>query len=149
MRPRPCLPASLRRAPARLAALCLAACCLVGLIPAAPAPAQETTLAASDPCAFFRSRAWGKGLDDPATEMFWACEAIVARRAADIPLSDRLAAAEAALERFRGAVHDASAEAFVNRTRGFATLGLAPSRERDLAEASGVIAALEAIRERF
>lgn len=73
--------------------------------PAAPGEqARISTLAPSNPCAFFRDRAWGKGLDHPATAMLWACEAIAVRRSAGVALGDRLEAADLALGRYRAAV---------------------------------------------
>ena len=67
-------------------------------------PVRLSTLTASQPCAFFRDRAWGRGLDHPATGMLWACEAIALRRGAGRALGDRLEAVDVALGRYRAAV---------------------------------------------
>ena len=96
----------------------------------APARADEpaltlTTLRPTNPCAFFRGQAWGKGLHDPSTEMLWACEAIAQRRRGACPLGVRLEATDAALNRYREALH-------ATGTRGFG----AASRPRPQLHAS-------------
>lgn len=76
-------------------------------LPAPAAPGEQagpSTLTPSSPCAFFRDRAWGKGLDHPATAMLWACETIAVRRGAGVALGDRLEAVDLALGRYRAAV---------------------------------------------
>jgi len=138
----------------RLSLLLLAVLAAVG---GAAARADEsaltlTTLRPTNTCAFFRGQAWGKGLNEPETEMLWACEAIAQRRAAQVPLGVRLEATDAALTRYREALHDTG-------TRGFgATSGSAPSfappapaasDRRALAESTGVLAALMAIAEGY
>jgi len=81
--------------------LVLASMLVVMVIPADPAAAQAQPVAAglaqSDPCQFYRGRAWGRGITHYTTEMVWACEAITRRRAASVPLGDRLEEAEAAM----------------------------------------------------
>ena len=65
-----------------------------------------------DPCLFFRGQAYRRAIDDFATEMLLACEAIARRRAAGVPLSDRLIATEAMLQTYREAVLSARPETF-------------------------------------
>ena len=55
----------------------------------------------SDPCYFFRSQAYRKGLDHYATKMLWVCQMMAQMRGARLPLSDRLLATEAAFESYR------------------------------------------------
>ena len=103
----------------------------------------------SDPCGFYRGQAYGRGLDHFLTEMLWACEAIAVRRRAEMPLSDRLAAAEQALERYREALIAAGAAVFVHG-RSSAASGLQPAAndavKASLADSTGTLTALEAIR---
>lgn len=99
----------------------------------------------SDPCGFYRTQAFGRGLDHFASEMLWACEAIETRRRAEVPLSDRLVAVAGALDRYRGALIEAGREGY-QRDREAGLLGLSELAKRDLAEATGMLAALEAIR---
>lgn len=119
-----------------------------------PAVAQSSPLAVglapSDPCHFYRGRAWGQGIGHYTTEMLWACEAIAVRRAAAIPLSDRLQATEAALDRFREAVILEGGAAFERSRRlQLRYLGVSPADEREIAERVGVLAALDDIRAGF
>ena len=95
----------MRLLPCLLAALALAFASPAPVRAENAAPLVLTTLRPASPCAFFRIQAYGKGLDDQATEMLWACEAIAARRAAEMPLGVRLEATELALERYREALH--------------------------------------------
>jgi hypothetical protein len=82
---------------------------LVALVLTLPTPAAAegaraaTGLMRSDPCGFFRAEASGRGIGHFTTAMLWACEAAANRRRAGLPLGPRLAAAEAALERYRWA----------------------------------------------
>jgi hypothetical protein len=115
--------------------------------PAETLPVQRAL--GSDPCGFYRGQAYGRGIGHMATEMLWACEAISARRTAGMPLGDRLLAVELALERYRAAVISAGQAAFARDRR----LGL-EGRQRDhakheIAEHTGALAALEAIRAGF
>lgn len=113
----------------------------------AAAPAQR-----SDPCGFYRGQAYGRGLAHFATEMLWACEAIEARRASQMELSERMLAAEAALERYRAAVVAAGAAAFARERaarRGSLRLGAGDAAKAALAESTGTLAALDAIRAGF
>lgn len=106
----------------------------------------------SDPCGFFRGQAYGRGLEDPATEMLWACETIASRRAAEMTLSERLVAVELALERYRTAVVEAGAAAFArNRADDYGSgyFGAGDAAKADLAESTGMTAALDAIRAGF
>ena len=93
---------------------------------------RPSTLAPSSPCAFFRDRAYGKGLDHPATAMLWACEAIAARRGAGVPLGERLEAVELALGRYRAAV-----------------VAAPPEEEPAVARASGALDALDGVAAGF
>jgi hypothetical protein len=108
------------------------------------APSQR-----SDPCGFYRAQAFGRGLDHFSTEMLWACEAIVARRDADMALGERLAAVELALERYRLAVIAEGAAAFArsrSRVARSAVVTTADTSKAALAESTGALAALESVR---
>jgi hypothetical protein len=98
---------------------------------------------ASHPCTFYRSQAHRKGVTHFATEMHWACEAIVARRSAGMTLSDRLLATEHALIRYREALTEAASD----RTAGTRTslMSISDERKHQIAEESGLLVALEAI----
>ena len=72
--------------------------------------------------------------------MLWACETIAVRRAAGVPLGDRLEATEAALVRYRAAV---IAEA-AGRAGGRA-FGISEADKAVLAESTGMLAALAGI----
>lgn len=124
--------------------------------PAHPAAAGEEAAATDaatrqvpDPCGFYRTQAYGRGLDHFLTEMLWVCEAIEARRRADLPMSDRMVAAEQALERYRLALVEATAARIASiRTRqaGVRRLDPADAIKASLADSTGVLATLEAMR---
>lgn len=124
------------------------------LAPGAGRAGEEVTTGStlappSDPCGFYRGQAYGRGLDHFLTEMLWACEAIAVRRRAEMPLSERLLAAEEALERYREALIAAGAAVFVRgRTTGAGSLrpGATDAIKTSLAESTGTMDALEAIR---
>ena len=127
-------------------------------ISAAPGSAGEDRVAPatlgvqSDMCGFFRAQAYGRGLEHYATEMLWACEAIARRKAADMPLSDRLLAVELALLRYRDEIVASSAAAFrSDRARQHDTgyIGTGETIKAQIAESTGMLAALEAIRSGF
>ena len=110
------------------------------------------TLEVPDPCSFYRGQAYGKGLAHFTTEMLWTCEAIAARRAAGMTLGDRLQAADMALNRYRAALLDAGRARFRSARAGAprpGVLGLDDAAKRALAENSGALAALDAIRTGF
>lgn len=119
---------------------------------AAIAPADGVGTLRSDPCSFYRGQAYGRGLTHVSTEMLWACEAIAARRSADMTLSERLVAVDMALDRYREAVISAGAAAF-SRERGrlteSAAFGSGDAVKAALAESTGVSAALDAVRDGF
>lgn len=134
------------------------ACLLTALALVAPAPVGAesgtavvlTSLRPPDPCAFFRVQAYGKGLADQATEMLWACEAITARRAADMPLGVRLEATELALERYREALHAETRGGFTSAAgSGLSSTFPSDVEKRRIAEHTGVHAALMAIAEGY
>lgn len=77
--------------------------------------------------------------------MLWACEAIETRRAAMIPLSERLQTMAGALERYRDALIAAARDSY-RRDRESALFGLSETEKRALAERTGTLAALDAIR---
>jgi hypothetical protein len=112
----------------RFASLVVIAALAIALAATAGERPRLSTLAPSSPCAFFRDRAWGKGLDHHATAMLWACEAVDARRRVGVPLGDRLEAVDLALARYREAVTTS-----------------APADEPMVARASGALDALEGI----
>jgi hypothetical protein len=121
---------------------CLAALALICALPALAGEAPPRAEGAQA-CGFFRNQAYGKGLGHFATEMLWACEAIARRRAAAMPLGDRLEATDAALARYREAV---VAEA----GRGhFRPGGFTEADKATLAEATGALTALAAISAGF
>jgi hypothetical protein len=101
---------------------------------------------AAHPCTFFRGQAHRMGMTHFLTEMLWACEAIVERRAAGMTLSDRLLATERALLDYRSALGAARASAGAN---GGSPLSVSETRKREIAEATGVLGALEAISAGF
>ncbi len=114
----------------------------------APAAASQRT----DPCGFYRGQAFGRGLAHFSTEMLWACEAITMRRTGAVDLSERLAAVERALERYRAAVIAEGSAAFARgRARGPMSqrLGADETVKAALAERTGALAALEAVRSGF
>jgi len=115
----------------RSATLLLAAALALPSLAAPGERPRPSTLSPSSPCAFFRDRAYGKGLDHPATAMLWACEAIALRRGAGMPLGDRLEVVDLALGRYRAGVV------------------AAPANEAAVAATSGVLAALDAIAAGF
>jgi hypothetical protein len=134
--------------------LVLAFMLVVMVIPADPAAAQAQPVAAglaqSDPCQFYRGRAWGRWIAHYTTEMLWACEAITRRRAASVPLGDRLEAAEAALERFRAAVIGTSSAEYARaRSADQGYFSLSAREQEEIAVQTGAIAALETIRTGF
>lgn len=93
------------------------------------------------PCTFYRGQAYRMGMTHYATEMLWACEEIAARRAAGMPLSDRLLATEHALLAYR----EALSEARQGGGEAGSHLSMSEARKRAIAETTGVLAALEAI----
>ena len=100
-------------------------------------------------CVFFRSQAYSRGVYDFAAEMLAACEEIARRRAASSPLSDRLIATEAMLNDYREALIAAGAEAFARKRQGGEapwSLGLSDAEKYAIADATGALLALEAIR---
>jgi hypothetical protein len=136
----------------------LAAMALPASDPAAQtAPHAETqrepvavVLAPSDPCHFYRGRAWGRGISHYTTEMVWACEAIARRRAASVPLGERLLAMEAALERFRTAIVEVGSTRFAQSPSDeLRYYGISQASQQEIAERTGVLAALEGIRAGF
>jgi hypothetical protein len=112
-------------------------------------PAAAQPAVASDPCGFYRGQAYGRGIGHMATEMLWACEAISARRGAGMPLGDRLLAVELALERYRAAVISAGQAAFARDRRHGLDGGQREAAKREIAEHTGALAALDAIRAGF
>jgi hypothetical protein len=137
------------RRPTRLALPAFLAALALG-VPAAAFDGGEPSRT-SDPCGFFRAQAYGRGLEHYATEMLWACEAIAARRDREQELSLRLEAVELALERYREAVVAAGSGGPGAAGRPARTPGFGPSDavKAELAESTGMLAALEAIRAGF
>ena len=106
--------------------------------------------ASSDPCGFYHGRAHGKGIDHYTTEMLWVCRAIAARRAAAMPVGDRLRATEAAFESYRSEVVAASVQDFARKQDGLTRrLGLSEDDMQRIADRTGVLLALEAVRGGF
>lgn len=136
--------------PARLLAALLAAW-LAGPALAGETASAETQAARplGDPCLFFRGQAYRRAIDDFATEMLLACEAIARRRAAGVPLSDRLIATEAMLQTYREAVLSARPETFDGSGTLRWELGLTAAQKHAIADETGVLLALEAIRHGF
>jgi hypothetical protein len=109
--------------------------------------AQET-----DPCRFFRGQALAQGIADYAREMLWACEEISRRRAAQIPLGDRLEATGYRLDAYRAAILAAGSAAFARGGQpGLPPrlFGLSDDEKLAIADATGTLLALEAIRHGF
>jgi hypothetical protein len=111
---------------------------------AAPVPAVQRT---PDPCTFYRMRARNLGINHWATEVVWACEAIAQRREAGMDLNDRMLAVEFALESYREALV-ADRRERIARPGSRARAEQREAEER-LAEETGMLAALEAIRTGF
>lgn len=121
-----------------------------GPVATRPGTAETTTRSAvSDPCGFFRGQAYGRGLSHVATEMLWACEEIAARRAAGMTVSERLVAVELALDRYRAEVVAAGAAGFARGVTSSHYFGPGDAAKHRIAEDSGMLAALEAIRTGF
>jgi hypothetical protein len=145
----------LRSVPAFLArAAVLAILVLTTSIPTSPAAAQAQRVTAgiahSDPCQFYRGRAWSRGITHYTTEMVWTCEAIARRRAASLPLGERLREAEGALERFRAAVVEAGSSEFARvRSEDQGHFVLGAHTQDEIAARTGVLSALESIRAGF
>jgi hypothetical protein len=109
-------------------------------------------LADSDLCRFFRGQAFHKAITDYTHEMLWACEEIARRRNTGVPLGDRLEATAALLVDYRDAVVAAGSVAVDSRRReGRApwALGLTAEEKYAIADATGTLLALEAIRSGF
>ncbi len=132
----------------RQASVLLAAACLSCSLAAALAQETDGAQRQPDPCAFYRGQAYGRGLDHFAAEMLWTCEAIAARQAAAMRLTGSLAAAKAALRRYREAVV-AAASARFSQQRSAGRLGLDDALKAQLAESTGALAALDAARTAF
>ncbi len=136
--------------PVRTAAALLLAGALLAPPGPAAAEAAEEDAALAQLCGYLRSQARGQGIDHYTTEALWACEALAARRAAGMPLSDRMLAVAFALEQFREAMAEERAARYP-RTRG-PGISTRVARERAraiVAEESGMLAALEAVRTGF
>ena len=110
--------------PAPLLAALLAGCLATAALAGETASMANSALRPADACLFFRGQAYKHAIDDFATEMLLACEVIARRRAAGVPLSDRLIATEAMLETYREAVVAARAETFGGSCTGRWELGL-------------------------
>jgi hypothetical protein len=139
-----------RRSPMRLALLAFLMLAAGGPAPAAAETETQPVAARSngaDPCNFYRVRARGKGINHYLTEVVWACEMVVQRRETGVGMSERMVAVEFALEQYREAlVEDRRNPRVPAGLRGTA-LRAAQEAERDrIAEESGMLAALEAIR---
>lgn len=146
-------------APIRILSLCaLVLCSGPGFLHAADGEAQPGSRTEwsdqdqPDPCRFYRSQAWRQGLTHYTRDMLWSCEAIAQRRQAGMQLSDRLTAADLALKAYRARI----VEAALAHYRRSESLGLdtfhrrVPESEmRQIAEESGVLAAMEALSEGF
>ena len=137
---------ALRHAPLLAALL---AAWLAGPALAGEKASADAALRVGDPCRFFRGQAYKRAIDDFATEMLVACEVIARRRAADVPLSDRLIATEAMLETYREAVLAARPETFDGNGTLRWELGLTAAQKHAIADETGVLLALEAIRHGF
>jgi hypothetical protein len=145
--------------PARAAAAGLIlALAVVASGPAASEPAAPGTATAdaaqdaalAELCGYYRGQARGQGLHHYTTEALWACEALAARRAAGMPLSDRMLAVAHALEQFREAMDEERAARYPRTGGPGVPLRVARERAREIvAEESGILAALEAVRTGF
>lgn len=121
----------------------------------AASPAATDTLPSSrvagqpiDPCLFYRSQAWQHGLGHFSRNMLLSCEAIAARRQAGMHLSDRLVAAEAALEAYRSGVIAAALHHFEENLAFGCNSFLSRVSEEEksaIAKHSGALGAMEAL----
>lgn len=106
----------------------------------------------ADPCRFFRGQAAREPLTHYSRDMLWACEEIARRRTAGLPLGDRLKATEAMLATYRDAVVAAGTEAFARKGRAGQppwALGLSEEEKYQIADSTGALLVLEAIRGGF
>jgi hypothetical protein len=72
------------------------------------------------------------------------------RRAASVPLGERLLAMEAALERFRNAIVEIGSARFAeSQSDELRYYGISPTTQQEIAERTGALAALDAIRGGF
>jgi hypothetical protein len=134
--------------PAAAAGLLLAGALLAPQGPAAAETVEDAALAQL--CGYYRSQARGQGINHYTTEALWACEALSARRAAGMPLSDRMLAVAHALEQFREAMSEERAARYPRTGGPGIPLRVARERTREIvAEESGMLAALEAVRTGF
>jgi hypothetical protein len=120
--------------------------------PSAPAEAESAALSAArhhewELCTFYRVRARGLGLQHWATELVWACEMVAERRAANMPLNDRMLAVEHALVLYRDALLKNRRD-WIARREGREPVPLREAEAR-LAAETGMLAALEAIQQGF
>lgn len=119
-----------------------------------PASAEGRAIRGTiDPaCTFFRGQAYRRAVVHFATEMMWVCETIAQRRAARIALGDQLLATETAMRQYRDAVIAAGRVAFAETRSSDAAPrihGLSDDAKRRLAEETGALLALDAIRDGF
>jgi hypothetical protein len=135
--------------PARLLAALLAGCLAIPALAGESVSEAGSTLRPADPCLFFRGQAYKRSIDDFTTEMLLACEVIARRRAAGVPLSDRLTATEAMLETYREAVLAARPDTFDGSGTLRWELGLTAAQKHAIADETGMLLALEAIRHGF
>jgi hypothetical protein len=130
----------------------LAATAVLGEPLALQPQGRQSSADAADPCRFFRGQAQARGLADYTQDMLWACEEISRRRSSQIPLGDRLEATGDRLDAYREAIIAAGNAAFTGRGRpGFPprSLGLSHDEKLAIADATGTLLALEAIRRGF
>ncbi len=114
--------------------------------------ATVSVYAPGDDCGFFRDQAADQALTHYSQDMLWACEAIARRRAAGMLLGDRLLATQAMLATYRDAVRAAGADAFVRKGReGLPPwmLSLSADEKYRIADATGALLVIEAIRDGF
>ena len=105
-----------------------------------------------DPCQFFRIQASNASLAHYSQDMLWSCDEIARRRAAGLPLGDRLEATAAMLDTYRDAIITAGTEAFTRKSRsGQAPWELVLSEEEKtaIADSTDALLVIEAIRGGF
>ncbi len=115
-------------------------------------PVALVTSHKADPCGFERTEAYGAGLMHFSTEMLWGCEAVARRRAAALPLGDRLLRFAKAMNRYEAAVATASRLSYsTRRTTGIymPVPALTDTEKQALAESTGTLQALAEIRSGF
>ncbi len=110
------------------------------------------TTSLGDPCLFFRGQIHERGLRAFAYDMLLVCEEIARRRDAGVRLTDRLQASEETFQTYHQAVvaaGRAERTGGTHRYSGAPWSGLSSEEKVAIADATGALLVLEAMREGF